>query len=204
MSMIANTANPTATFTAGRRELVGPDALLGTAEIARGVCHAANRRLGLLAITTERMRRVDGWLTHEALVTHPVAAGAGQPVVGAVCARRYAGDLVGSIIHAMVGPVPSAPATAPVDVAAIATLAPTNLPPGVSWMLVATSVAGSRIERWCVGDANGLVGAAIDDLATPVVLEPVGPIPNWARIARLLGDPATVTTEVTATPGAPS
>jgi hypothetical protein len=209
MTMIADTAHPTATFTATRGELTGGAVLLGAAEIARGVCHAADRRLGLLALTHERMRRIDGWLTDEALVTHPIAPGPDHPVIGTVCARDHADELVGSVIQALVGPVPSSQASRAIDLPAPASLAPRTLPPDVDWLLVVTAVTNSGVDRWIAAAADGgLVGAVVDDVTAGIRLDPVGPIPNWTRIARLLGTAADVHTLVaptaTSPQGAPS
>lgn len=185
-----------ATFTAARRELIGPDGLLGAAEIARGVCRDSDRRLELLAITPDRMRRIDAWLTDNAVVTHPVAGAADRAVIGTVCARHHADELVGSIIQSLVGSVPNTWASEPVELPPLASLGPASLPAGVRWVLVAGATTDTGVERWIAAAVgSGLVGAEPGDPDAPIRLEPVGPIPSWARIARLLG-PATAATSI--------
>jgi hypothetical protein len=179
-----------ATFEASRRELLGPGALLGAAEIARSTCRSARREVGLLAITRERMRRIDGWLDPDGLVVHPVAATPDQTVIGMVCNREHGAELAGSMIEALVGSVPSAAAAGHVDIGAIDGLSSSTLPPEVAWLFVVTDVSMRGIDRWVWADVDGgLVGSSLPDPTRSTRLEPVGPMPMWTRVAHALDDP---------------
>ncbi|MDJ0770128.1 MAG: hypothetical protein QNJ12_15105 [Ilumatobacter sp.] len=188
--MSARTFQPAATFTASRRDLAGDDALLGAAEIARTVCRRASQRVSLLAVTPDRMRRIDGWITDDAFVTHAVSPSDDDPVVGSVSAGRDAADLVMAIADSLAGGLPRSPATAPVEAVRLTALSPVSLGPGIDAVLVLSLTGGGSTERWAVGSiAHGLVAGRVDDPATPCDLHPTSSAELEALVGRLLRRP---------------
>ena len=134
-----DTMDPAATFTATRAELLGDSPLLGAAEIARGVTRHADRAVSVFAMTRDRMRRIDGWLGSVGFVTHAAAPGADQPVIGSVCDRDRANDLLADIVVAFVGALPAVAAPTGLDLPSLDVLSPGTLPSGVGWVAVITA-----------------------------------------------------------------
>ena len=169
---------PAATFTATRDELLGAASLLGGAEVARGVCRSAEWTTMVLAITPERMRRIDGWLDRVGFVTHPAAAAASRPLVGSVCDRDRAADLVDDIVRSLIGGLPADRAARPVDLVDLGTMSPATLPGGMDWLVVIEGAAANGREaplRSVLAHAGGLVFTPAAPLFGPFELEPMHP-----------------------------
>lgn len=196
----ANTIYPAATFTASRDELVGADPLLGSAEIARGVCRTATRHISVLAITTARMRKVDGWLGDVGFASHSAAPDPTRSLIGSVCDRTRADELIGSIVESLVGPVPDQPVPSAVRIGSIGALSPSSLPDGVVWALIVSAAAtyrGSSTERLiAIATDDGLAAADLASLTEPVDLAPIDASHLQARIELLVGRPARSVTEL--------
>ena len=185
-----DTLYPAATFTVTRAELLGSDPLIGSAEIARGVCRGANRTIGVLSISPERMRRIDGWLGPIGFVTHAAGPDPTRPLLGSVCDRDRAGELVGSIIESLVGELPTAEQPTPFAVDAVGALAPAALPPELAWAVIVTAVdATGTPTHTIIGAATGLMMADVPRLDEHVELRPVGVGDVRARLVQLVGSP---------------
>lgn len=174
----------TASFTASRHELFDAGSLLGTAEIARQVCHRADRALSVLSVTPERLRRIDGWIDHDGLVTHATGTDEADRVTGSVCRAQDAPALVEEIIGALVGPLPTAAATEPLHDVEVAHWSPARLP--ASWAIVITT---SHRPHLVVAARNGLVGGSVERLDDVVDLVPIGPEAFGGLLARALAPP---------------
>lgn len=184
------TMYPAATFTATRDELLDTDPLLGSAEIARGVCRNADRTISVLAITPDRMRRVDGWLGPIGFVTHAAAPDPSRPLLGSVCDRDRADELVDSIIGSLVGEIPSDPAAAPTDVASLGSLAPNALPTGTEWVVIVSAApADGHADRTVIASNHGLSMGDVARIDDPVVLAPVSSDQVRDRLGALIGRP---------------
>lgn len=179
-----------ATFTVGRHDLLGGHPLLGSAEIARRVCRAADRTVSVLSITDERMRRIDGWLDAVGVVTHAAGPDPSAPLLGSVCDRTLAGELIGPIVESLVGPFPMRRQPEPVVLDRVAALAPTTLPPALDWVVVAsgTGTTGPTVHT-VIAAAAGLVMGDVTTLDAPVTLRPVDVADVHARLVELVGTP---------------
>lgn len=173
-----------ARFDVSRRALVGHEAVLGSAEIARGVCVAARRRLAIVGVTDESVRRIDGWLTDDALVTHAVGERA-DPRPGSVCSIDTAPRLVVASIGALIGPMPAGPSATQIEAPPISSGSPSSLPAGAHGLAV-VAVDGRVPRRLVVAASDGLAAADVADLRTPATLEPLDRSALLARVARLL------------------
>lgn len=182
--------HPAATFTVSRDELLGSDPLLGSAEIARTVCRGAERMISVLSITRERMRRIDGWLGAVGFVTHSAGPDPSVPLLGSVCDRDVAGDLVGSMVESLVGPLPTAHSSEPVTIDAVGALAPGAMPSGLDWVVVVTALDGAGApSHTMVGTAPGLVMATDVRIDEPATLRAVDVDDVRVRLAELVGSP---------------
>lgn len=185
-----DTTHPAATFTATRDELLGGEPLLASAEIARDVCRLADRTVSVLAITAERMRRIDGWLGAVGFVTHAAAPDPCRPLLGSVCDRDRAPGLLGEIIGSLVGGRADHSACAPIELPPLRGLGPATLPDTVEWAVVVSAAStGGAPTRVLVVGADGLLSAEVDSLDHPVRLDPVEPWQVDVRLAELVGAP---------------
>jgi hypothetical protein len=177
---------PAATFTATRQELLGDAPLLSGAEIARGVCRDVERTVSVLAVTPERMRRIDCWLGLVGFVAHAAAPDPDRTVVGSVCDRDQAQELLHSIVVSLVGPLPDA-ASAPVELVALEALSPGALPSGFDWVAVVTGAARSAApERTVIAGADGLLIGDVTGLDRGGTLTPAGAGEFRAKLAAAL------------------
>jgi len=182
-----DTTYPAATFTATRQELLGDAPLLGGAEIARGVCRDAERTVSVLAVTHERMRRIDGWLGPVGFVTHAAAPDPDRTVVGSVCDRDQAQELLHAIFVSLVGPLPDA-APAPVEPVALESLSPGTMPAGVDWVVVVTVAAQTAAPEWTViAGAGGLLVGDVTEFDRGAPLTPAGADALRAKLAAAVG-----------------
>lgn len=186
---------PAATFVASRDELLGADTLLGAAELARVACRTSDRTVSVLAVTDERMRRVDAWLAHDAIVTHAMTPDRAEQTVGSVCDRRHATALIGSILDTLLAPLPATASDAAVELPELASLSPRSLPGGVDRLAIVTASGGATSDRWvlavCTTElAAGLAAGHAGRAADPVHLAPIDVAAARARIRELLGDGA--------------
>jgi hypothetical protein len=183
-----DTTFPAATFTATRDELLGAEPLLASAEIARGICRAADRTVGVLAITPVRMRRIDGWLGAAGFVTHAAASDPGRPSLGALCDRDRSPALLREIVGSLVGEVAVRPAHASVELPSLRGLSPASLPVAVDWVVVVSSASGPNpATRWIIAAADGLLAGDVHDLDRSVRLDPAEPAHLDARFTELAG-----------------
>lgn len=188
-----DTKYPAATFTATRDELLGTAPLLGSAEIARGVCRGAHRTVSVLAVTSEHMRRVDGWLGRVGVVTHAAAPDDHRALLGSVCDPGLVPELIPRIVGSLVGSMPDVPAPAPVGPIVVTELSPASLPDSVDWVVVVStsSMDGhGGPSRWVVAAAGGLVAADLVDVPAPIVLEPIGRKAVVEHLAAFVGVPS--------------
>jgi hypothetical protein len=190
-----HTTNPAATFTATRDELLGGAALLGAAEIARGVCRRADRTLSVLAISHDRMRRIDGWLGAVGFVTHAASLDPTAALIGSVCDRDRAAELVGEIVTSLVGELPASAALHAVELPALDRLSPETLPQRVDWVTIVSAwssqrpdVAGRRLFAG-VGAAfgGGVVGGPVGPSEAPSTLEPIDPAMYESLLIGMIG-----------------
>lgn len=197
-----DTMYPAATYTATRDELLGEEPLLGAAEIARGVCRGAERTVSVLAVTSVRMRRIDGWIGPVGFVTHAASPDPSRAVLGSVCDRDRAEELVDEIVVSLVGALPETSAPGPVDLAPLDALSPGTIDAEIDWVVVVTATSTQRPEhptRTIVASAGGLVigdlgavdraarlvPAAVDEFRATLAAA-VGPVPRSVR--ELLGN----------------
>ena len=187
---LTTTTYPAATFTATRDELLGSAPLLASAEIARGVCRTAERTISVLAITAERMRRIDGWLGAVGFVTHAAAPDPGRPLLGSVCDRDRSPGLIRDIVRSLAGEIPERPAVETIEIPALEGLTPVSLPATVDWIVVvsASSTHDEPMRLMLVG-TDGLLAGRVTGLDRPVRVEPVGPDRLDGRLAELVGTP---------------
>ncbi len=185
-----DTTFPAATFTATRDGLFGPDPLAGSAEIARRVCRTAERTVSVLAVTSIRMRRIDGWLGRTGFVTHAAADDPGLPLLGSVCDRDRWPALVREIAGSLVGDIPDRPADASFELPSLRGLTPASLPGVVDWMVVVTAASTHHEpSRLAIAAADGLVLGEVVVLDRPVRLDPIEPARLDARLAELVREP---------------
>jgi hypothetical protein len=185
-----NITYPAATFTATRDELLGPEPLLASAEIARGICRAADRTVSVLAITPTRMRRIDGWLGEVGFVTHAAAPDPARPLLGSVCDRDRSPALIRQIIGSLVGDIPDRPAGAPTEMPALRGMSPDSLPGGIDWAVVLSAAATREAPmRVMLVKADGLLTGDVAAIDRSIRLEPVEPARVEARLAELVGAP---------------
>ena len=186
-----DTMYPAATFTATRQELLGDAPLLGGAEIARGVCRDAERTVSVLAVTPDQMRRIDGWLGPVGFVTHAAAPDPDRTVVGSVCDRDQAQELLHAMLVSLVGPLPDA-APAPAELVALEALSPGTLPSGFDWVAVVTGAARPAARpaapEWTViAGAGGLLIGDITGLDRGGPLTPADAEALSAKLAAAVG-----------------
>jgi hypothetical protein len=187
--MSTETTYPAAGFTATRDELLGDDLLLGSAEIARGVCSRADRSISVLSITPERMRRVDGWLGAVGFVTHAAAVDPGRARFGSVCDRDRAGHMVALVVESLVGTLPAEPAGMGPTIPVVGRLSPSTLPPGINWVTIvsAWSATGRVVtNRVVVASVGGLSLGELSRIDGPVSLSPADGTMFRNRLAELL------------------
>ncbi len=191
-----------ATFHATRDELLGRHPLLHSAEIARSYCAVADRVISVVAITPERIRRVDCWLGDVGFVTHVGANDPTQPLLGSVSDRARAVELTGSIVGSLVGGVPPTPADVAIELGPVGAIRPDGIPAGVDWLVVVSAkqtTSDTRPERFIVVQARGgTASASVLALDDPVVAEPAAPDDLDRRFARLIGPPPRSVTELLA------
>lgn len=187
---LTTTTYPAATFTATRDELLGSEPLLASAEIARGVCRTADRTISVLAITKERMRRIDGWLGAVGFVTHAAAPDPSRPLLGSVCDRDRSPGLIGDIVRSLAGHIPGRPAAEAIEVPALVGLTPASVPAPVDWVVVvsATSIRAEPMRLMLVG-ADGLLAGPVAGLDRPVRVDPIDPDRLDGRLAEFVGTP---------------
>ena len=185
-----DTTYPAATFTATRDELLGSEPLLASAEIARGICRSADRTVSVLAITSTRMRRIDGWLGAVGFVTHAAAPDPGRPLLGSVCDRAESPTLLRRILGSLVGVVADRPAGGPTEVPALHGLTPSSLPDGIDWIAVvsATSIHDDPAVVMLAG-ADGLLVGDVAGLDQPTHLDPIESVGVDGRLVELVGAP---------------
>lgn len=177
-----------ATFTATRDELLGSEPLLGAAEIARGVCRRADRVISVLAITPDRMRRIDGWLGPVGFVTHAAAPEPTHALLGSVCDRDRSQDLIGDIMVSLVGALPDAAGPTAAELPPLDELSPESMPDGVDWVIVVSvSAAGQPPDRTILAGTSGLVVGDVEALDRAVTLDPDDPAGLEARLAAVVG-----------------
>lgn len=185
-----DTMYPAATFTATRRELLGEAPLLGSAEIARGVCRGADRVLSVLAVTPERMRRIDGWLGPVGFVTHAAAPDLDRTIVGSVCDHDQATELLRAIVVSLVGALPEAASASSTLQLELDELSPGTLPEGLDWVAIVSAAPASGAAaayRTIIAGAGGLM---LGDLAASdrgATLAPAGVDDVWATLAAAAG-----------------
>jgi len=187
-----DTMYPAATFSASRSELLGEDPLLGPAEVARGVCRDASRTVSVLAVTRERMRRIDGWLGPVGFVTHAAAPESGAAVLGSVCDRDRALELLQEIVVSLVGPLPESAADAGVDLAPLDGLSPATVPAGIEWVVVVSATSPTQpavAQRRLIAAAGGLLVGELTSIDTTTPLTPIGPDGVGRILDELVGPP---------------
>ena len=181
---------PAATFTATRNELLGSAPLLGAAEIARDVCRGADRTVSVLAVTHDRMRRIDGWLGPTGFVTHAAASAPNRPLLGSVCDRERAKELIEDVMTSLVGGRPTAAAPAATRLPSLDRLSPRTLPHDVDWVLImSTSSTGRSPDRTVLAGAGGLVGGDVVSTDQAGSLRPVDPETVSTTVADMVGAP---------------
>ena len=185
-----DTMYPAATFTATRSELLGSASLLGAAEIARGVCRGADRTVSVLAVTHDRMRRIDGWLGSTGFVTHAAASAPDRRLLGSVCDRDRAQELIEEIMTSLVGERPAAAAPGATQLPALDELSPSTLPRDIDWVLiVSTSSIGQPPDRTMLAGAGGLVGGDVVSTDRAGNLCPIAPETFSATLTEMVGEP---------------
>lgn len=180
-------------FTASRADLLGGASLLGSAEIARGVALDADRTVSVLAVTPQRMRRIDTWVDATGFVTHAASPNPAATLVGSVCDRARAADLLVEIVGSLVGPLPRFDADEAVDLLPLSSLSPATTPPGVRWVVVlAVSSAGQVGEPSCtvIADVGGLALGQVTTVDRACRLDPCGATTVRGWIASLVGEPS--------------
>lgn len=183
----------TASFVATRRELFDDTILLGTAEIARQICRRADRALSVLAVTPQRVRRIDGWRDPAGLVTHAAGVDERDRVSGSVCRASGTPRLIEAIIGALVGPLPASAASAPLCDVEVARWSPDHLPG--SWAVVGSTSEGRQLV---LAATDGLVGGFVDRLDAPADLAPVEPGAVGGLLAALFPPPSPTVAEMLA------
>lgn len=187
---LTTTTYPAATFTATRDELLGSEPLLASAEIARGECRIAERTVSVLAITADRMRRIDGWLGAVGFVTHAAASDPGRPLLGSVCDRERSPALIRDIVGSLAGHIPDRPAGESIEIPAFGGLTPASVPATIDWVVV-VSVASAHAEsmRLMLVGADGLLAGQIPGFDRPTRVDPIDPAHLDGLLAELVGAP---------------
>ena len=180
-----------ARFRATRDQLVGDRALFGSAEIARTYCGRADRVISVVAVTPRRIRRVDCWLGGAGLVAHAASADPTRALLGSVCDRDRAAEMIGSIIESLVGDRPTRPTKAPVELGVVRDLTPDTLGVTADWVVIVSTrdltVATGPERVVLAGHTGGLALTHVDSLDARGAADPAWPDDLARRLDDVLG-----------------